>query len=1792
MELCFRDVFAGPINCECQNPSLYSENRRVKSLHYGSDACSAFSKSSHVTVSGSRNVLKKCFSDEEEEQQPISHNVGSDSDTGATTPTRTDSIVQADRHVDPHLQGQIMAGVLPIAGEVAEQHLYYRTNRLFRQQHNTCTLQLQPGTETDDPWPKLVDCWPDLPLAHDIKIVTVDLSVYQAHSSRRADKVWILEVSQDRGHLCRYEVAILIEVQIAYRHQWITVESKAAHSMWRTQLRRVCGEAISSRMQHAAELFVTRNQFFAPPDAYVTLRDGDFIQCQYHSGDYVGARRARLLIDDEVSETESSEIQYRPTTRAGTCVSSGQVHEGLAIVAVYRTLRPGSLFRKMVAFHAVPWDTENQVRRRALQIWTDFSYDDTIIHRVHPSILSTQEHGNYDAVYLLASRHEMAEGMELVLTAVTAANSDMSTEYAAHWCPTNLRVQVMRRILHVSSFCSRADIQCFHQHNNDPWTGEEVRRTTNGDYHKLIYDDVHLHKERSPFNRTRRPYREAIYFVGGVCCYFTIVCIIIVALHKEKTQVATKIGKHRFFHRKHRVRRLAEWKGFAFLCALSCLHAEALPCYNQAFSQVQVAKFENTQSDAISLMQHTPTELDITPSVSYLVAHTFHISTDYRLAQLEVDSSQTMIQQLTPIWKPPGSELIVAIHDVADPPHDLQTSADATLLIEISNDALRKAHTDDCLILADVQLSDPHGRARGIKLRRVLWSRAAMTRSQVLQLFSAGWICTDVAISCSLWKNKIYWPDTDTAVRHFANGDFVHILIRSLHTASVHEVYHNLCQQEQADTMRYIYSRSPSPGFENNTPGTADQGILENREGDSSRPSRSRSRSLSLIQTLLEVRRAPERGDIADLTTTNLPCYQEESFPDSVCPHVFDRWCDRQNLDIPSSFGRQCGIQVRYSSPVGYRTPEHSEVEGLYEHLTIVQTPVPAFQVQGLRPPRVQCVDHTAIYFDLVRAGYDGQGPLQLDTYGLLEYAIGQRIVTVQNFDHQNVERAVREAWREYAAQFDLRIHLVRPQPEGPRTSTYKAVFIVEVMDYFRLRQEHQVPVLIDQCLQHENQVGVITTRAAAYILYATPVEYAYQAVRVGNSCAPRGLRPCQLLWRTQRWQPPQVFHPRMGDYVLIITGTITHYFADSGTIFHQARRFALETQRFAVEGVTVPRSITLQVHAISDSNRPLGYRALMLNIQDLTQPHSIWQRAVELWQDAGAYSSSKLVNVMPQPAHNTAYVTTVHAILVIQPMPGLLPTLHRCWVRYNLQRAEHLTYVAVLCSSPTTEIGVLRCTGLEVLVERYRMDPVIYQDRNWIGTANYEFQAGAFFEISLATSSIANFIYTAWEALEAEQATTDEDSESGLDGFFLLQLHARKYQNPGKADRVETGFRGAKYTINQSLCVLGRLLPPGNGHSDSTVHWFASRLDMMDDVIHWQGSSVVVDYMPAGTTVSIRLPQLDDLYEQLYTAELPAISQSDLTMLAIDMPEDLRLPYLQWLGNETLVGYCYEYVDIYTDGSYSRQSDSGQQQQATWALVVTATRDNDTAIIHAATGFVNTDCEDEYWTGASKQGSREAEIEAILQGVIWCVNGGCRVQVTINFDATTAGWPAAGEWNIASDNVQLRTTRAVWQLYDDTHPHSLRAKHVKAHTGQLGNEVANMLANHSRTSQKVTGPPRIAFKPYISGDKAPIEWLWMHSPMHSEDRKGLPEIHQGLLLSNAPAQLQDTSSAMLPSEITQSTEAPSATIRVGIVTYNVCSLKQDGSNEKLIVTTRISTTPTARRECAHRMPARNTSKK
>ena len=156
------------------------------------------------------------------------------------------------------------------------------------------------------------------------------------------------------------------------------------------------------------------------------------------------------------------------------------------------------------------------------------------------------------------------------------------------------------------------------------------------------------------------------------------------------------------------------------------------------------------------------------------------------------------------------------------PPSDLESTADATFLLETTTSRARQAIPDDQMILVDIIIQDPGRSNAQSHVRRVMWSRRFMTREAVLHLLSAHVFCASHVVDCVLIVNRVHWDERDTTVRELHFGDALQLLIQGPRSMSASDVQVDLCEQESADVQRYIYRASPTPSPRSASPPRSD----------------------------------------------------------------------------------------------------------------------------------------------------------------------------------------------------------------------------------------------------------------------------------------------------------------------------------------------------------------------------------------------------------------------------------------------------------------------------------------------------------------------------------------------------------------------------------------------------------------------------------------------------------------------------------------------------------------------------------------------------------------------------------------------------------------------------------------------------------------------------------------------------------------------------------------------------------------------------------------------------------
>lgn len=273
-----------------------------------------------------------------------------------------------------------------------------------------------------------------------------------------------------------------------------------------------------------------------------------------------------------------------------------------------------------------------------------------------------------------------------------------------------------------------------------------------------------------------------------------------------------------------------------------------IPCwYDRRLQPVQQPIYE-TEDDNTELMQRVAVSASSTPqqtpsstasSSGTVLIHGFRMSAEHRLVVLDPGSQTTYFHQLQEAWKAPKHDQLIDYHLVASPPRDLTYTGDSVFVIEWTTDRNRQAVQSDQLILLDIILTDDDPGAAPHTIRRVVWTRHMMSRQGILHLTSSAAICDGRGTECHLHINHRLWTPDDVMLRQIAHGDYVCLQIRGTSSTTTVELQVELCEQESADSQRYLFQ--PSPQKSPTTPPEELEGPESEHTNGTDRSERSRS---------------------------------------------------------------------------------------------------------------------------------------------------------------------------------------------------------------------------------------------------------------------------------------------------------------------------------------------------------------------------------------------------------------------------------------------------------------------------------------------------------------------------------------------------------------------------------------------------------------------------------------------------------------------------------------------------------------------------------------------------------------------------------------------------------------------------------------------------------------------------------------------------------------------------------------------------------------------------------------
>ena len=199
-------------------------------------------------------------------------------------------------------------------------------------------------------------------------------------------------------------------------------------------------------------------------------------------------------------------------------------------------------------------------------------------------------------------------------------------------------------------------------------------------------------------------------------------------------------------------------------------------------------------------------------------------------------------------------------------------------------------------------------------------------------------------------------------------------------------------------------------------------------------------------------------------------------------------------------------------------------------------------------------------------------------------------------------------------------------------------------------------------------------------------------------------------------------------------------------------------------------------------------------------------------------------------------------------------------------------------------------------------------------------------------------------------------------------------------------------------------------------------------------------------------------------------------------------------------------------------------------------------------------------WMGAKQYEIRAGESEALIWSLLWTLQANDTRPIHIASDALVVLHAATGKWGYQpEDDIALRlraTYQLVWHLRHNLGKDTL-TNHIKGHSGQFGNELADTIAKSVRTGRMSPWKPCVNLAHWYHGSHPNILWAWL--PFDIDHRPtSLPTYIDNAFCGTGLTPPSDDLEWLRIPHIAMN-EANECWFQLRIASYNVSSIREAG---------------------------------
>ena len=748
----------------------------------------------------------------------------------------------------------------------------------------------------------------------------------------------------------------------------------------------------------------------------------------------------------------------------------------------------------------------------------------------------------------------------------------------------------------------------------------------------------------------------------------------------------------------------------------------------------------------------------------------------------------------------------------------------------------------------------------------------------------------------------------------------------------------------------------------------------------------------------------------------------------------------------------------------------------------------------------------------LVYAAPDEQPLLSL----LSSFAVGEPIlITMFGYDGQSLPRreaeasaptlhalyeAVEHAWADYRGH-TAQPYVAFPQPQPfARNSIVLLVALQDDLAWWPVVPTDEFLGLSIIELERQEQ-GHPPNLLQHEQTFTAPIRFAVQDVilklDLETVCLPVGCRTCDFLFEAREISRESLHDGFSGMTIDTHVGPetyafdIRHAFTDVETLLEDLR---------AAQQQGIASRTTLVSHGYRF--RPLGQMTTWISMdQDLTLPRL--SHAIAAQWNHHPLARARIHRVRALDHYNPDTRTmNLHVLIAFDLTPGHLPCL--LLDPGNAQRAIAVAGPAYL-PPWTWEIDILHTNIVNPLTPH-----------------NFEV-------FSISGRSLSNAV-TSGDVLMYVPVPMPSPEE---DEMSLLQSRAYQYlpslqQNPGKPFKQQCTFESCVMQPKRPPFELFRAPAPASGRN-------------VLELFPLLCSNARYDNIP--------LPHSEDECKSFLDACAKMPLRADLPSDLLDNCRPIVRAYL-----ETCEPFDHPDAEyhIYTDGSAVKfWNEMHLESDASWAFVVFRVHESKRAFIGWTGGFAMDDAQDKRHIGAGRCDAINAERTALFWAMAWAIGQPTTAQFQFFADNKPACFGTAGYWNYDLQDILATRCREMQLVL--TSCHVVEMDHVKAHSNQPQNELADHLAGKISDHAGILAFKDLDAEHCIASFKGCFS-LWCqlqagHSlPPIIQDAFAVLPLQQP---QNIPALAKDQDLNWAPKK----TQAR-AQLDITIATYNVLSLK------------------------------------